>query len=536
MGLTYRALAVVGSAVVGFSLGALTSGSSVVASPHATPPAIPTRREVEPPHGDLVAQALSCSGRNATLADFARLSEFIARFTPDQMGRYLTKLRATADDELTQTAWLFSRWQQVDRPAADRWMARSVLEAAQDGPLYPHDYRPSLFAQWARRDPEAALAAAERYPWSSMAPALIFSAFEVWHDDDPAQQVAFLEKFPPGAPRRKALESHLRLWAWKDGHAALAAADALQDPAERMQCIQAALQNFAEKEPTLALESYRAFQLNNPQLLSEIVSYAANKDGAQTLEGLKHLPPEDRKRCAPIVVARWTGNDPATALSWALQSGVSLSENGYATNVFNTDSMQITERSPAPAYSPALSAAFQSNPAAALAWLQQLPPGSDRDAIYQLAVTATPDRAQALDLFSQLPAASAAAVAESLAQSFRDDLEGGCAWAASLPAGPARAAAWQGIGSAASTPIDLPPGPDRDAMLYGRLFASGEKLAEKSLEITTQISDPTRRRDAFDEVMEMYTAGIFPGQVDKAREWMENSSALPEAWKIPWRK
>jgi hypothetical protein len=533
----HRVLAVLASAAIGLCLGALTSGSHSPSSPqflHSAKSSPPASVAAE---GDLVAQALSCTGRHATLADFGRLSDFLRRFTAAQMGEYLTRLRATADDELTQTSYLFSRWQQVDRQAADEWMARCVREAAQDGPLSPHDYRPSLFAQWARREPEAALAAAERYPWSSMAPNLIFSAFDLWNREDRNQQLAFLQRFPSGPVRRQALETYLRLWGSEDGQAALAAAEGLADPAENRRCIEAVLQGFSDKDPTAALDSYLAHQLMNPELLSDIFLRAAEKDTTQTLQSLNQLSEAERRRCAPLVIASWARTDPGAALSWALQNSINLAESGLQVTTTHTDSSKITQYSTSPLSSTPLQGAFLYQPAATVAYLQQLPPGPERNQLYQFAVTAAPDRNQALYFFSQLPAAEAARVAESLASRFRDYPAGGYSWAASLPAGDARSAAWRGLGTVApGAEVDLPPGPDRDAMLHGWLFANGDRVAEQSLELAMQISDPTVRRDAFDEMMEQYTTGFFGSQADQARRWMETSTAIPEEWKRPWRQ
>ena len=48
-----------------------------------------------------------------------------------------------------------------------------------------------------------------------------------------------------------------------------------------------------------------------------------------------------------------------------------------------------------------------------------------------------------------------------------------------------------------------------------------------------QISDPVRRRDAFDDTMQDLTEGPW-GQKEKARAWMEKAD-IPEEWKQPWR-
>ena len=75
---------------------------------------------------------------------------------------------------------------------------------------------------------------------------------------------------------------------------------------------------------------------------------------------------------------------------------------------------------------------------------------------------------------------------------------------------------------------ELPAGPERDAMLYGRAFRNGERSVETSLAYAGQISDPTLRRDAFEQVMEESTQ--FTGTEKHAWEAME-SSDFPEEWK-----
>jgi hypothetical protein len=85
-------------------------------------------------------------------------------------------------------------------------------------------------------------------------------------------------------------------------------------------------------------------------------------------------------------------------------------------------------------------------------------------------------------------------------------------------------------------PFDLPSGPDRDAMLFGRASGTGFTPVGSTLNTIQQIGDPTLRRDAFDQAMEQYMIEYkrLPDYGVQARAWLEKAD-VPEEWKRRWR-
>jgi hypothetical protein len=172
-------------------------------------------------------------------------------------------------------------------------------------------------------------------------------------------------------------------------------------------------------------------------------------------------------------------------------------------------------------------------PEATLAWVRSLPAGSvERERWTEEAILHV-KLEQKLALFNELSPEGQRLAVTQVVHSFGKDSAAAQKWASSLPLGPARNEAWRTLGMLANKPLDLPPGPDRDAMLHGRAIGFGERLAEPSFALVMQISDPVRRRDAFDDAMQDLTEGPW-GQKEKARAWMEQAD-IPEDWKQPWR-
>ncbi len=169
---------------------------------------------------------------------------------------------------------------------------------------------------------------------------------------------------------------------------------------------------------------------------------------------------------------------------------------------------------------------------ATLQWIRGLP-AEDRNRLSEQALLYVKPP-QNLELFSELSPESQARAARSIIHSFGYNApEKAQKWIESLPAGRVRENAWYGYGVSQSVLADIPPGPERDAMLHGRSLGSGTREVETDLGVVLQIGDQTRRRDAFDQVMQMYLE-TFTNQTDRARKALE-ASAFPENWKQAWR-
>ena len=106
--------------------------------------------------------------------------------------------------------------------------------------------------------------------------------------------------------------------------------------------------------------------------------------------------------------------------------------------------------------------------------------------------------------------------------------------AASLPAGPAREEAWQGIGAVTKEELPLPAGADRDAMLSGMIRTfQNEKTTEQALALAVKIGNAQLRRDVIDEAMDD-AVNLHPDKAEAALALLEKVS-IPDEWKQRWR-
>ena len=479
------------------------------------------------PAGDL--RGLASLGAALDRLDSAQIAQMLDRLD----GRAST-IRENFDDRL---AWIFARWMKRDPSAASAWVRPRLDALAQDGPAgftFGIKSRGKLILAWAQADPQAALEYARAHARTGIATELLRKAMSVWPDQDDRRRLALLLDFPAGKARATMLHELHRDWARRDPSAAFASAQTLEPGREREMAIRDALENWADRDGAAAFAKYRALGLADSVLLANILAIGVNNNPSQTVDWLGQLDAAQLARCAPQVVETWAERDPAAALGWALANGVRLApQSGHQLDRIEHNGLGRSTSGGASFINP-LGKALEEKPEATLAWLRALPAGGDRDRVVELAVMLCRHRDQALALFLTLPADAAARTAEKIANLFSEDPKRGREWAASLPAGPARAQAWAGLGAFPDKTFDLPPGPDRDALLSGTLHRSGvvpppaERLAP-----LLEIGDPVLRRDMLDEWMESYIFG--GGNVDEARAALE-AAGIPDDWKQRWRK
>lgn len=260
----------------------------------------------------------------------------------------------------------------------------------------------------------------------------------------------------------------------------------------------------------------------------------AEKDPRQAIEWLSSLTPGQFARHSPSVAQVWAGRDPAAALSWALENGVAVSSRGEIREEVIHNGLGRSTMSSVSIGS-VLSSAFESKPEETLAWVRSLPAGADRERMLELSVDYLKTAEQRVALFNELPPDAALRSAGSVARRF-DSVKEGRAWVESLPSGPTRLEAWRGLGGIDSTaPVDLPSGPERDAMLSGRAFSmSGRPTPIPNLELIAQIGDPAVKRELFDQAMDRSAQYAGSNWMKQSLEELEKTD-FPEEWKQSWR-
>ena len=438
------------------------------------------------------------------LRGLAEMGTTLGELDSAQIATLLDRLNKEGSRQMQdRCAWLFSWWSKRDPKAAAAWFRPQLDAAAQDGP--PNSAmmtaRALKIAAWAKTDPLAALEYARQHLHQGIAVELLRDAMDGWADENAEQHLAVLLAFPEG----KARTMGLKIFLW----------------------------NWSKRDAAAAVAQYRALGLADSPLLSRLLKSAAESNPVHALDLLAQFDAAQIARSAPALVEQWARNDPAAALGWALAHGVGV--NGHFEDTGRVEHNSFRRESwSGGQYSNPFNKALEKQPAATLAWVRSLPAGAERDRFLELAATSGKDFEQTLGLFSELPAEAAPRVANRLGAFFQSEPERVQKWAASLPAGPAREEAWQGIGAVTKEELPLPAGADRDAMLSGMIRTfQNEKTTEQALALAVKIGDAQLRRDVIDEAMDD-AVNLHPDKAEAALALLEKVS-IPDEWKQRWR-
>jgi hypothetical protein len=162
-----------------------------------------------------------------------------------------------------------------------------------------------------------------------------------------------------------------------------------------------------------------------------------------------------------------------------------------------------------------------------------VPAGPEKDKMIEMAIRYAGNQPEVPALFSELPPGSSVEAARFCVYRIGRDTEAQVSCAASIPAGPAREAAWHAVGTQSSEPVPLPPGPERDAMLQGMAGVNCFK-PERAWELLKQIDDPQRRLQAWDDIALSLSYPSDSFSPSHLQTWL-NLPDLPEEWKQPWK-
>jgi hypothetical protein len=394
---------------VGFALGRCTGGPDVSApAPASTlalasPARAPERPLSLPPSAAASAQesdpskALTAPGIEEALAE------------PVALRRYV---RLAAAVEALDRDQIFAALEQIGGTGREDDRATAARHA--------------LISRLAELDPAGAAAYAIQSPAKDHAD-LLQPALEVWLQIDPAAALAWADSLSAGKPRAEA-QGMLALF-------------------------------LSQTNPDLALALGAAAQTGGgPQYLtSQILEKLAGKDPLDAASRALKLPPaSDRASTLQSVLRTWAEKDPGAALAWAGQlpdhrdrATASLSaiaawggKDAPAAGAYLLAHVDMADLRQNP------SAVFQiadtwagSDPAAALAWMEQLPGGirsNYESRIFQAWSETDPAGAAQAALGLSSPNARNNALS-SVMQNWADkDLNAARAWFERLPDGPSR--------------------------------------------------------------------------------------------------
>lgn len=416
---------------------------------------------------------------------------------------------------------LVERWFELDPSAAQTWARTSSMDW-------------NTIQLWGRADPEGAFRAAAELDgqWASR---LLVVSLEGLCGEDTAAQLAKARTLPPGQLRDNVFSQLIIRRAGQDPSAAYASLEELPVGNRREQARYYVLQQWAGREPAGALAmlgellpTLKAGAMGNGYV-TDAVERIASENPQLVLDWLTGIPPQFRMQPAIAAARQWASKEPIPALEWCLANGVEIARPRY--------------RGPG-WQSPVLEEAMKRAPTETFALLEAMPPGADRDRLFECAFVASLQQMEGdglkgagWSLFQLLPEEAQILNVTSLgrARAKQGNLEDLGAWVQNFPPGQARSNAVTGAIEAASyrDPVhgtallaSLTTAADRDAGLRGLALFAPAEAASRALEIT----DAVRQK-------EVLTGLIVPWlKHDPAatRKWLDGATAVPAAWKQEW--
>ena len=264
---------------------------------------------------------------------------------------------------------------------------------------------------------------------------------------------------PPGPDRQQAVQMIVRMFVDRDANAALAWARALRPPEPG--AVAWVLSGIAAKDPLRALDLAAGVDMpvEQMQAMQLVVASAASRDpglAPALLDRVLGLANDSqRQRLAQSILYSWASNDPVRAADWAIANAERLPPTAVlsvATHYANKDldgAAAYIARMPSQIRGTWLrgvaSVYTNTNPRAALSWVQQFRGGSEYDdvalAVIAAAARSDPEAAaRATESLANEDQRRAAAAQVAIGWATRDPAEA-ANWALSLADPEARAAA-----------------------------------------------------------------------------------------------
>lgn len=470
-----------------------------------------------------IARIFSALQQPVRLLQCFELHEALQHLTAEELPALVKHAESSPEKaRLDLLGALLERWFELDPSAAQAWARTSSMDW-------------NTIQLWGRADPEGAFRAAAESEEQWDFNLLVASLKGLW-GKDVAAQYAKARTLPPGRLRDSVLSHLIVAWAGQDPSAAYASLEELPVGNRREQARYDVLQQWAAREPAGALAmlgellpTLKAGAMGNAYV-TNTVERMARENPQLALDWLTGIPPEFRTQPAIAAAGQWARKEPIPALEWCLANGVEITRPRYSGQTWSPS---------------VLEEALQTAPMETLALLEAMPPGANRDRLFECAFIASLQQMEGdgmqgagWSLYQQLPeeAQILNAIPFGQARAEQGNLEDLGAWVQNFPPGQARSNAVAGaIGAAyfrdpvygAALLASLTTAADRDAGLRGLvIFVAPAEAATRALEIT-------------DAVVQKHVLGsvIVPWlKHDPAatRKWLDGATAVPSAWKQEW--
>ncbi len=312
--------------------------------------------------------------------------------------------------------------------------------------------------QLASKQPELVLDRGDVVP-ADLRANVLQNALRSLAERDPQAAYDRAALMPPGPDRQQAVQMIVRMFVDRDANAALAWARALRPPEPG--AVAWVLSGIAAKDPLRALDLAAGVDMpvEQMQAMQLVVASAASRDpglAPALLDRVLGLANDSqRQRLAQSILYSWASNDPVRAADWAIANAERLPPTAVlsvATQYANKDldgAAAYIARMPSQIRGTWLrgvaSVYTNTNPRAALSWVQQFRGGSEYDdvalAVIAAAARSDPEAAaRATESLANEDQRRAAAAQVAIGWATRDPAEA-ANWALSLADPEARAAA-----------------------------------------------------------------------------------------------
>jgi len=392
----------------------------------------------------MISTILSALKEKEPLFRAHRLHELLSSLNSKELGGLFERTLQIKDRTQRETILgpLIARWEALD-PLAAETAVQPFVERLKSGKRIDWGGADrSILEAWALARPELVLAAIGHTPngnWDWLAGI----ALDATTQGGPAKKLEILSAMPATSLRGSLCEQALRELGKKDSAAAEAHLNLLTDvpQRERLQC--AIIAGLAERDPAAALARVPDIAAEfgsgarSVQLVSEAFSKAAAKDPRAALAAAVGLPEELKLAASGAALVGWMEKSPREALDWARKNGFDLT-NARASVSFgeNGDS----------SWRPAMATAFDKDREGTLAWLREQPATPERDAMLADGIWSGSFE-QRMAIYAELtPEGGAENIGRVISGGYKgSDVDAAEKFVQSLPAGPERIAAVEGL-------------------------------------------------------------------------------------------
>ncbi len=223
---------------------------------------------------------------------------------------------------------LVQRWAELDPAAALQWS----LSQPDENP-YTQPFMGSVFATWAASDPEAALQAAAGLGEERLRRGALQSVINAVSKTDYRRAHQLMQQHAEIMTNSWRYHSIFREWGREDPQAAVQAAMAISNPQERHGALTGAYQGWAADNPEAAFLAVQQMEPGRTRknMFGNILQQISTKDPQAALEMYGQLSPGDvQSWTVQQIYSNWGASEPQLAMEHAMQNLIASNTRNQA--------------------------------------------------------------------------------------------------------------------------------------------------------------------------------------------------------------